>query len=149
MLLARRLARERVKTNPAKIFDIRLGPGVSKPLLGRVGLRQEITTDEPRWRVHQPRAGDEGMGEILTMARALEYLSSDGDASAPDGEDAAHLLAAELMNADAISFIVGQTVNPYYQNPQLPKAVSIRRSLVEQLAALLRARQKHVYLELC
>lgn len=86
---------------------------------------------------------------ILTMARALDHLNSDGDSSALDGCNGAQRLVTELMNADAITFIVGQTVNPYYQNPQLPKAVSIRRSLVEQLAAVLRARQKHVYVELC
>lgn len=86
---------------------------------------------------------------ILTLSRALEYLNSDGDPTALEGCSAAHRLVTELMNADAITFIVGQTVNPYYQNPQLPKTVSIRRSLVEQLATLLRARQKHVYVELC
>jgi hypothetical protein len=86
---------------------------------------------------------------ILTMAKAVEYLRSDGEAAALDHGDAAQRLVAELTNADAITFIVGQTVNPYYQNPQLPKTVSIRHSLVEQMAQLLRTRQKRVYIEMC
>jgi hypothetical protein len=44
--------------------------------------------------------------------------------------NAAVLLAAEMMQADHIRFLVGQSVNPYYQNPLLPKNVSIRTNLV-------------------
>jgi hypothetical protein len=39
------------------------------------------------------------------------------------------------------------SVNPYYQNPQLPRSVSIRRSLVSQTAKLLAWLQKQVSIE--
>ena len=49
------------------------------------------------------------------------------------GHNAVYLLALELLNADAVEFIVGQSINPAYQNPLLPKNISIRRYLVEKI----------------
>lgn len=88
---------------------------------------------------------------ILTMAAALEILkSSDADSlRLTYYPNAAERLAKELIDADFIQFLVGQTVNPYYMNPQLPRSVSIRRSLVEQIAQVLRGRNKEVSIEFC
>ncbi|HYG98191.1 MAG TPA: SpoIIE family protein phosphatase [Terriglobales bacterium] len=88
---------------------------------------------------------------ILTLARALDHVrTSHGNAGhLPSDRNAAVLLAREFLQADSVHFIVGDTVNPYYQNPQLPRNVSIRRALVEQIAHELREKNKVVSVEYC
>lgn len=117
-------------------------------------LGEIIRTDERTAREGIPPIGDladvdlitEG---ILTMARALELLQeSKGDLHAlPGDRNGAVLLSRELLQADSILFLAGESVNPYYQNPQLPRSISIRRSLVTQLAELLRRFNKVVDVE--
>jgi len=86
---------------------------------------------------------------MLTMARTLQLLqAARGHArSLPVERNGAALLARELLQADSIHFVVGQQVNPYYQNPLLPRNISIRRNLVEQIAALLQSYQRAVEIE--
>jgi hypothetical protein len=59
------------------------------------------------------------------------------------------LLAKEILEADSIYFLIGQQINEFYQNPLLPKNISIRRSLIEELLQLLREHQKNVIVEYC
>ena len=86
---------------------------------------------------------------MLTMARTLQLLQqSEGKSKRlPIARDGAVLLARELLSADAIHLLVGQQVNPYYQNPLLPRHISIRRNLVEQISALLQTYQRDVKIE--
>ena len=72
---------------------------------------------------------------IFTLSGVLEALKlSQGEADRLEaGHNGVYLLALELLNADAIEFIVGQSINPAYQNPLLPKNISIRRYLVEKI----------------
>ena len=86
---------------------------------------------------------------MLTMARTLQLLQESECKSKrlPISRDGAVLLARELLNADAIHFLAGQQVNPYYQNPLLPRHISIRRNLVEQIGSLLRDHQRDVSIE--
>ncbi len=88
---------------------------------------------------------------IITLSKTLEFIRK--DAPRPDregpGTNAAILLAAEMMQADHIHFLVGQSVNPYYQNPLLPKNVSIRTNLVSMIAETLRQYRKSVEVALC
>jgi hypothetical protein len=86
---------------------------------------------------------------ILTLARTLELLKdSNGDArQLPADRNAAVLLAREFLLADSILFLAGESVNPYYQNPQLPRSISIRRSLVTQLVEVLTRLHKDVTVE--
>jgi hypothetical protein len=88
---------------------------------------------------------------ILTMAAALELIqkSEGGLDKLEPANNGAYLLASEFLNADAIEFLVGQSVNPYYQNPLLPKNVSIRRYLVEQISEELTRLNKDVHIEYC
>lgn len=56
----------------------------------------------------------------------------------------------EMMQADHIRFLVGQSINPYYQNPLLPKNVSIRTNLVGMIGKVLRKQyRKSVEIALC
>ena len=59
------------------------------------------------------------------------------------------MLAEEILRADFIDFLVGQRINEHYQNPLLPRSISIRRSLVEELAQFIRSLNKEVVIEYC
>jgi hypothetical protein len=88
---------------------------------------------------------------ILTMAAALDCMkNAGGDLWRLPGErNGAVLLATELLRADSIHFLLGQAINPHYQNPLLPRSISIRRNLVEQIAEFLRGLNKEVEIEYC
>ncbi|HBB34020.1 MAG TPA: serine/threonine protein phosphatase [Cyanobacteria bacterium UBA8803] len=88
---------------------------------------------------------------ILTISKGLEILKNcncDID-RLPSDKNGAVLLAKEIIMADAIFFLVGQQINEFYQNPLLPKNISIRRNLVEELIKFLREHKKEVQLEYC
>ncbi|MEN6439960.1 MAG: SpoIIE family protein phosphatase [Syntrophobacter sp.] len=88
---------------------------------------------------------------ILTMAASLKKLQEcRGNLSAvPAERTGPSMLTRELLSADSIHFLVGQSINPFYQNPLLPKNISIRRNIVEQLVDLLRKYNKEVVVEYC
>ncbi|TVP64771.1 MAG: serine/threonine protein phosphatase [Leptolyngbya sp. LCM1.Bin17] len=88
---------------------------------------------------------------ILTLSKATEYIRHchcDLGRLRFDN-NGAYLLAREILQADAIHFLVGQSINEFYQNPLLPKNISIRRSLIEELVAVLRHFQKEVTVDYC
>lgn len=88
---------------------------------------------------------------ILTISKSLEILKKcncDLD-RLPTDKNGAVLLAKEILMADSILFLVGQQINEFYQNPLLPKNISIRRSLVEELIEFLQEHKKEVQLEYC
>ncbi|MBN2046420.1 MAG: SpoIIE family protein phosphatase [Anaerolineaceae bacterium] len=86
---------------------------------------------------------------ILTLNQTIRIIQEvDGDYSMLENDrNGAVLLALELLVADDITFIVGQTINAYYQNPLLPMSVSIRKNLIQQLIDLLRGFGKEITLE--
>lgn len=88
---------------------------------------------------------------ILTISKATEYIRNcNGDVSRLQFDNnGAYLLAREILEADSTLFLVGQQINEFYQNPLLPKNISIRRSLIEELVQFLRDRQKEVTIEYC
>jgi hypothetical protein len=88
---------------------------------------------------------------ILTLSKATEYIKQcQCDLGRLHFDNnGAYLLAREILQADTVYFMVGQSINEFYQNPLLPKNISIRRSLIEELVNLLRSYQKEVALEYC
>ncbi|MCW6035053.1 serine/threonine-protein phosphatase [Spirulina subsalsa FACHB-351] len=88
---------------------------------------------------------------ILTISKATEYIKAcNCDLTRLSSDtNGAYLLAREILQADSILFLVGQKINEFYQNPLLPKNISIRRSLIEDLVKFLRDRQKEVDIEYC
>lgn len=88
---------------------------------------------------------------ILTISKAIELLrdSNCDPLRLPVDSNGAVMLAREILDADSILFLVGQKINDFYQNPLLPKNISIRRNLVEELVKILQAKQKEVTLEYC
>ncbi len=88
---------------------------------------------------------------ILTISKATEYIKNcHADLNQLHFDNnGAYLLAREILQADSILFLVGQSINEFYQNPLLPKNISIRRNLIEGLVQFLRSQQKEVSLEYC
>jgi hypothetical protein len=87
---------------------------------------------------------------ILTLSKATEYSQCHCDLNQISFDNnGAYLLAREILQADSIHFLVGQSINEFYQNPLLPKNISIRRNLVETLVDVLRKGQKEVTVEYC
>lgn len=88
---------------------------------------------------------------ILTISKATEYIKNcDGDLSRLRFDNnGAYLLAKEILQADSIVFMVGQSINEFYQNPLLPKNISIRRNLIEELVQFLKSKQREVTIEYC
>ena len=86
---------------------------------------------------------------ILTLNQAGEWIEqTQGDAAKlPRDDNGAVLLARALLSADEITFLVGQKVNPNYQNPLLPTSMSIRKNLVERLLTQLSKLNKKVLVE--
>jgi hypothetical protein len=86
---------------------------------------------------------------ILTLAAALEELDRcEGKLERlQPAHNGVYYLVRELLSADAITFLVGQSVNPAYRNPLLPRNVSIRTYLVERIAGRLEQANKDVTIE--
>jgi hypothetical protein len=86
---------------------------------------------------------------IFTMSRVLEYIqTARGDLlRLPADKNGAVMLTRELLMADTIDFLVGQKVNEVFQSPLLPKNMSVRRKLVDDVVAALRECGKEVRLE--
>ena len=88
---------------------------------------------------------------IVTLSKCIEYLKdANGESTGlPFVIDGAVMLAKELLRADYIHFIVGLKVNKYYQNPLLPKNISIRKNVILELADILLEKHKEVKIEYC
>lgn len=88
---------------------------------------------------------------ILTISKATEYIKNcECDLSRLRFDNnGAYLLAKEILQADSVLFLVGQSINEFYQNPLLPKNISIRRNLIEELAQFLQSHQREVTIEYC
>lgn len=88
---------------------------------------------------------------LITMSKAMEYLRAcDGNPSGlPRDRNGAVMLATELLQADDIEMIVGQQINPFYQNPLLPRSISLRKNLIREMSDFLRDHGKQVTVEFC
>jgi hypothetical protein len=88
---------------------------------------------------------------ILTMSRAMDLLREcEGNVGMlPRDRNGAVMLASELLRADHIFFLVGQQINEFYQNPLLPRSISIRKHLIQEMADFLLAQRKEVTVEYC
>ena len=86
---------------------------------------------------------------ILTLAKTLQLLKACGGDPhrLPGDRNGAVLLTRELLRADTIHFLAGEQVNPYYQNPLLPRNISIRHNLVDQVATMLQGYHRTVTVE--
>lgn len=88
---------------------------------------------------------------VLTLAKTLRLLKDSGGNPnrLPMDRNGALLLTRELLGADEIFFLVGEQMNEYYHNPLLPRNISIRHNLIEQLVETLGTCHKVVTVEWC
>ncbi len=86
---------------------------------------------------------------ILTTARALDMMRrANGDPQRlPADRNGAAMLAREFLEADYIEFLIGQSISEYYQNPLLPRNMSIRVNLMKEVVQFLRESRKEVVVE--
>ena len=99
-----------------------------------------------------PMARMEGMDVvtegILTLTRVSSLLQSGAKKETVRFQtDGAAALLRLLLDVDHVHFIVGQTVNPAHQNPDLPSRLGIRLSVVREIAEELRKRGTEVTIE--
>jgi hypothetical protein len=85
---------------------------------------------------------------ILTLTRLRDMLRAGVErASVRFAVDGASSLLRLLLEVDHIHFLVGQTVNPAHQNPELPHQIGIRAGVVREIIEELRRLGKEVTVE--
>ncbi|VGO14835.1 hypothetical protein PDESU_03404 [Pontiella desulfatans] len=113
--------------------------GTSAEIVARE-LNAKIETDLFRFRrsTLPPVSRIEGVDlvteGILTLTETLNLL--DGKPR-PAQENAAVLLADQLLDSDVIQILVGTKINQAHQDPNLPVELEIRRSLMRRIATVL------------
>ncbi|OHB68907.1 MAG: hypothetical protein A2V70_18695 [Planctomycetes bacterium RBG_13_63_9] len=84
----------------------------------------------------------------LTITKALDMLRTDEDSDQLrmrlDGASALVLLFRE---ADQVKLLVGRTMNPAHQNPNLPRQLGLKTQVIRSLGEELRRRGKEVEIE--
>ncbi len=72
---------------------------------------------------------------ILTLTRAHELLRAGADRQSVQFQtDGAAALVRLLLGVDGVHFMVGLTVNPAHQNPNLPHELGMKLSVVREIA---------------
>lgn len=86
---------------------------------------------------------------VLTLKKVLEILKNYGldYESIPKAEDGASKMARMIAESNELTLMVGQRINPFYQNPSLPFDMSIRYNLITELIKLLEKADKKVVVE--
>ncbi len=84
----------------------------------------------------------------LTLVYAVELLTSDPEPTLlTNKKDGASRLAAKLLEADSIHFIVGTASNPAQKNPSYPSIFIYKQQIIKDLIQLLEKRQRKVTVE--
>jgi len=85
---------------------------------------------------------------ILTLTRTLELLRAGATrATVQLQTDGAAALLRLLLSADHVHFIVGLAVNPAHQNPNLPRQLGMKLTIVREIAEELTRRGTEVTVE--
>ena len=85
---------------------------------------------------------------ILTLTKTNDLLHSGADKDTVKFQtDGASALVRLCLDVDHIHFIVGMSVNPAHQNPELPEQLGMKLAAVREIAEELRKRGKEVTIE--
>jgi hypothetical protein len=85
---------------------------------------------------------------ILTLTRANDLLHTGANKDTVKfATDGASALIRLCLDVDHIHFMVGLSVNPAHQNPDLPKQLGMKLAVVREIADELRRRGKEVSIE--
>jgi hypothetical protein len=116
-------------------------------------LGQGITVDLATGTEDVPASGRiEGIDLVtegmLTLTRALEILRADEpNEKLKLNVDGASRLVVILREADQVRVLVGGSINPAHQNPNLPRTLGLKTQVVQALGEELRRRDKQVDIE--
>lgn len=118
-------------------------------------LHQEIEVDMKTATADIPPLGTiEGVDLVtegtLTLMKTWELLKDPSCINELNyRRDGASRLALELSSADVIEVMLGRTINPAHQNPNLPVNLGLKSKFVEDITALLKGRGKEVAITCC
>jgi len=117
--------------------------------LGGKSLEVDLATVKPDV---PPLARVEGINltteGILTLTKANGLLHSGADKETVKFDtDGASELVRLCLDVDHIHFMVGLSVNPAHQNPELPRQLGMKLVVVREIAEELRKRGKEVTIE--
>jgi hypothetical protein len=85
---------------------------------------------------------------ILTLTRANDLLRSGADKETIKfATDGASALIRLCLDVDHVHFMVGLSVNPAHQNPDLPRQLGMKLAVVREIADELRRRGKEVSID--
>jgi len=85
---------------------------------------------------------------ILTLTKANDLLHSGADKETVKFDtDGASALVRLCLDVDHVHFMVGLSVNPAHQNPELPRQLGMKLAVVREIAEELRKRGKEVSVE--
>jgi len=117
--------------------------------LGGKPLEVDLATMKPDV---PPSARIEGLDltteGILTLTQANNLLQSGADKETVKFQtDGASALVRLCLDVDHVHFIVGMSVNPAHQNPDLPGQLGIKLAVVREIAEQLKKRDKEVSIE--
>jgi len=85
---------------------------------------------------------------ILTLTKTNELLQSGANKETVKFHtDGASALLRLCLDVDHVHFVVGQSVNPAHQNPDLPRQLGMKLAVVREIAEELRNRGKEVTIE--
>jgi len=117
--------------------------------LGRKPLEVDLATMKPDV---PPSARIEGLDltteGILTLTQVNNLLQSGADKDTVKFQnDGASAIIRLCLDVDHIHFIVGMSVNPAHQNPDLPGQLGIKLAVVREIAEQLKKRGKEVSIE--
>ena len=113
-------------------------------------LSQEIDVDMKTATVELPPMGiikgiDLVTEGTVTIMKTLQLLNDPSHLSdLKYKKDGASQLAHQLSDADSIEIILGRSINPAHQNPDLPVELGLKTKFVEEIAELLKSRDKEV-----
>ena len=85
---------------------------------------------------------------IITISNALKLMQSNVSYKNLElHNNGASMLVQELLKADEILFMVGQSINPAHQTANMPMEFGLKTQISQQIAAHLSSLGKHINLE--
>lgn len=96
-------------------------------------MRRDASGLPPTYAMEGVKLVTEG---VLTLGRVKSVLEKLKDSRAK-GEGIDILFVNELLEHDAIDFVVGTRINELHQNPNIPIELELRRSVVSEIARIL------------
>ncbi len=117
--------------------------------LGGKPLEVDLATTKPDV---PPLARMEGVDltteGILTLTKTNDLLHSGADKETVKFDtDGSSALVRLCLDVDHIHFMVGLSVNPAHQNPDLPRQLGMKLAVIREIAEELRKRDKEVTIE--